>query len=124
MFFKRFRARCLNVQRRIKLCLVGFLLERHMNWVIYIYKKDMDRHSRVSINGDLVCECFFHPSLQTAGSFITEFEVSDCPGPSEKKAGSLAAFLRTEISFYDVLWIPMILLKPWPVALVSALMVI
>ena len=36
MFSKRFRARCLNVQRRIKLCLVGFLLERHMNWVIYI----------------------------------------------------------------------------------------
>ena len=84
----------------------------------------MDRHSRGSINGDLVCECFFHFPLQTAGSFITESEVSDCPGPSEKEAGSLAAFLRTEISFYDVLWISMILLKPWPVALVSAVLVI
>ena len=30
----------------------------------YVYKKDMDRHSRGSINGDLVCECFFHPPFR------------------------------------------------------------
>ena len=36
----------------------------------YVYKKDMDRHSRGSINGDLVCECFILHSRQLVHSSL------------------------------------------------------
>lgn len=50
----------------------------------------MDRHSRRSMNRDLVCELLFHPQLLTVRLFTTVFEGSDCAAQSEQEAGSLA----------------------------------
>lgn len=61
-----------------------------MNWVIYeIYGTSIPAR----VNGDLVW-MFFHFPLQTADSFITEFEVSDCPGPSPEKRQVACCFLQ------------------------------